>query len=177
MDRVEYGRRREAIGRQGVARRSTLERELDAMRDEDKRLAERVEEAASLTGQELFGVSERVASGLLPASLMAKVDAAAAQLRWFQGAAEDEGRSRDIRRREARRRIACRRSSTTVAYGSPDWMTSSPGDAARGCGDPPRSHDALAWLGRRHAVVGGLAVCHVRVVRPHQAHPTRVIAL
>lgn len=105
MDRVEYGRRREAIGRQGVTRRSTLERELDAMRDEDERLAERVEEAASLTGQELFGVSERVASGLLPASLMAKVDAAAAQLRWFQGAAEDEGRSRDIRRREAEDRL------------------------------------------------------------------------
>lgn len=105
MNRVEYGRRREAIGRQGVARRSTLERELDAMRDEDERLAERVEEAASLTGQELFGVSERVASGLLPASLMAKVDAAAAQLRWFQGAAEDEGRSRDIRRREAEDRL------------------------------------------------------------------------
>lgn len=105
MDRVEYGRRREAIGRQGVTRRSTLERELGAMRDEDERLAERVEEAASLTGQELFGVSERVASGLLPASLMAKVDAAAAQLRWFQGAAEDEGRSRDIRRREVEDRL------------------------------------------------------------------------
>lgn len=105
MNRVEYEHRREAIGRQGVARRSTLERELGAMRDEDKRLAERVEEAASLTGQELFGVSERVASGLLPASLMAKVDAAAAQLRWFQGAAEDEGRSRDIRRREAEDRL------------------------------------------------------------------------
>lgn len=105
MNRVEYGHRREAIGRQGVTRRSTLERELDAMRDEDERLAERVEEAASLTGQELFGVSERVASGLLPASLMAKVDAAAAQLRWFQGAAEDEGRSRDIRRREAEDRL------------------------------------------------------------------------
>lgn len=105
MNRVEYEHRREAIGRQGVTRRSTLERELDAMRDEDERLAERVEEAASLTGQELFGVSERVASGLLPASLMAKVDAAAAQLRWFQGAAEDEGRSRDIRRREAEDRL------------------------------------------------------------------------
>lgn len=102
MDRAEYERRREAIGRQGAARRSTLEREPGAMRDEeDRQLAERVEEAASLTGQELFGVSERVASGLLPASLMAKVDAAAAQLRWFQGVAEDEGRSRDIRRREA----------------------------------------------------------------------------
>ena len=105
MNRVEYEHRREAIGRQGAARRSTLEREPDAMRDEGRRLAERVEEAASLTGQELFGVSERVASGLLPASLMAKVDAAAAQLRWFQGAAEEEGRSRDIRRREAEDRL------------------------------------------------------------------------
>ncbi|WP_130811777.1 hypothetical protein [Olsenella sp. Marseille-P4559] len=105
MNRVEYERRREAIGRQGAARRGALEREPGAMRDEDKRLAERVEEAASLTSQDLFGVSERVASGLLPASLMAKADAAAAQLRWFQGVAEDEGRSRDIRRREVENRL------------------------------------------------------------------------
>ena len=52
-----------------------------------------------------WGLTKHIASGLLPASLMAKVDAAAAQLRWFQGAAEDEGRSRDIRRREAEDRL------------------------------------------------------------------------
>ena len=105
MDRAEYERRREAIGRQGVARRSTLERELGAMRDEDRRLAEHVEEAGFLVRQELFGVSERVASGLLPDSLMAEADAAAAQLRWFQDAAADEGHARIVRCREAEDRL------------------------------------------------------------------------
>lgn len=105
MDRAEYERKREAISRQGAAQRSSLEREFAIKHNEDKRFAVRVEEAESIVGRELFGVSERVASGLLPDSLMVEIDAATARLRRFQDTAEDEVRSRAVRRRERENRL------------------------------------------------------------------------